>query len=44
MIADRVFDLGEAGLGEEAGKRADHFGVGRERRLGKWAAPAELAP
>ena len=38
VIADRVFDLGEAGLGEQAGKRADHFGVGRERRT----APSEL--
>ena len=38
MVADRVFDLGQPGLGEQPGQRADHLGIGIERR----AAPAKL--
>ena len=36
-IADRVFDLGQAGFAQQLGERADQVGVGRQRR----AAAAE---
>ncbi len=32
VVADRILDLGQPGLGEEPGKPADDLGIGRERR------------
>ena len=34
VVADRVFDLGQPGLVEQRGQRADQVGIGRQRRVG----------